>query len=181
MGEDYKKKYRKNLGALEWIDSIVLSVALLALLFTFGVRVIRVSGHSMEPTLQDQELILVSSAPYAAAYGDIVVVDQYTPHGSPLVKRVIGMAGDTIDIDFAAGVVYRNGEALEEPYTAAPTYLQEGVVFPVTVPEGAVFIMGDNRNDSWDSRATEIGFIDVRDVMGQGLYHVLPPRAIGAA
>ena len=80
-----------------------------------------------------------------------------------------GIGGDTIDIDFQAGVVYRNGEPLDEPYTAEPTYLQESVTFPVTVPQGCLFVMGDNRNHSTDSRDTRVGFIDVGDVLGRVL------------
>ena len=101
-----------------------------------------------------------------------MVSDEYTSYGRPLVKRVIGMAGDTIDIDFENGVVYRNGNALDEPYTAEPTYLQETVTFPVTVPEGCIFVMGDNRNNSTDSRSASVGFIDTRDVLGRVIMQV---------
>ena len=80
---------------------------------------------------------------------------------------MIGIEGDTIDIDFQNGIVYLNGEVLEEPYTAEPTYLQESVTFPVTVPEGCLFVMGDNRNHSTDSRDDRVGFVDERDVLGR--------------
>lgn len=114
-------------------------------------------------------------------YDDIVVVDGYTEYGRPLVKRVIGKGGDTIDIDFTAGIVYRNGEALDEPYTAEPTYLYESVDFPITVPDGCLFLMGDNRNNSTDSRDTRVGCVDERDIMGAAVLRVLPFGKIGAA
>lgn len=170
MAKQPKSRSEKNENMLEWFDSIVCAVVAIALIFTFGLRLVRVSGESMVPTLKNDEKILISSLPYAPEYGDIVVIDQYTAHGEPLVKRVIGQAGDTIDIDFTAGVVYRNGEALSEPYTAEPTWLQESVQFPVTVPEGEIFVMGDNRNHSMDSRDQEIGCIDIRDVMGEKMF-----------
>lgn len=144
------------------------------LLFTFVARICLVDGASMNPGLQDQDRVIITSQPYRPAYGDVVVVDSYTPHGKPLVKRVIGMAGDTIDIDFTAGVVYRNGQALEEPYTAEPTYLKEDRDFPLTVPEGTLFVMGDNRNHSLDSRSQEVGCIDPRDVLGKVLFRIFP-------
>lgn len=156
-----------NKSVLEWIDSVLMAVGLLALIFTFAVRAVRVDGISMVPTLRDQQLLLISSLPYRPNRGDVVVIDAYTEHGQTLIKRVIGIAGDTIDIDFRSGTVYRNGEALEEDYTAEPTYTRMDMDFPLTVPEGTVFVMGDNRNNSVDSRKSEIGFVDVRDIMGK--------------
>ena len=108
------------------------------------------------------------------------IVDSYIPYGKPLVKRVIGKAGDTIDIDFTAGIVYRNGEALDEPYTAEPTYTYEGMDFPLTVPDNCLFLMGDNRNGSKDSRSTDIGCVDTRDILGTALWRILPFSKIGA-
>lgn len=166
MRERFNRRFRHNRDALEWYEAIVLAVVAVALVFTFGVRMIRVQGESMVPTLQNGQRLLITSFPHQLHYGDIVIIDEYTSYGKPLVKRVIGMAGDTIDIDFEQGVVYRNGEALDEPYTAEPTYLQETVDFPVTVPEGCIFVLGDNRNYSTDSRDERVGFVDLRDVLG---------------
>ena len=163
----FNKKFRRNKDNLEWLEAIVLAVVAVALIFTFGVRMIRVDGESMLPTLQDGQRLMFSSYPYPPQRGDFVVTDAYTAYGDPLVKRVIGIEGDTIDIDFQNGIVYLNGEVLEEPYTAEPTYLQESVTFPVTVPEGCLFVMGDNRNHSTDSRDDRVGFVDERDVLGR--------------
>mgnify|MGYP000835490180 FL=1 len=120
MGAAFKARYRRNKETLEWYDALAMAVAIIALVFTFGVRIGKVDGHSIYQTLSDGERILINLLK-APDYGDIVVVDGYTDYGKPLVKRVIGMGGDTIDIDFEAGIVYRNGVALEEPYTAEPT------------------------------------------------------------
>ena len=108
-----------------------------------------------------------------------MVVDSYIPHGRPLVKRVIGVAGDVIDIDFANGIVTRNGDILEEPYIAELTTMYEGMDFPLTVPERTVFLMGDNRNHSKDSRDPEIGCVDVRDILGTPQLRISPFRAVG--
>ena len=108
-----------------------------------------------------------------------MVIDRNTQEESNLIKRVIGCAGDVIDIDFQQGVVYRNGEALDEPYINEPTFLQMDVEFPVTVPEGCIFVMGDNRNHSDDSRDSEIGMVDTRRVMGKALFRFFPLDRIG--
>ena len=175
-----EKRVTHNKNLLEELDSIVLSLLAIVLVFSFGVRICRVDGSSMNPGLLDGERVLISSLPYRPAYGDVVVVDSDIEYGKPLVKRVIGLPGDTIDIDFGSGVVYRNGQALDEPYTAEPTYLKEEKDFPLTVPAGSLFVMGDNRNHSLDSRSTEIGFIDERDILGKALFRIMPFNKAGA-
>lgn len=179
MARALKDRYRRNRGTLEWYDALAVAVAAIAVVFTFAVRVVQVDGSSMNPTLYNGERILIATF-LQPDYDDVVIIDSYIPYGKPLVKRVIGKAGDVIDIDFDSGVVYRNGEALDEPYTAEPTWTYESVDFPITVPEGCLFIMGDNRNNSKDSRDEEIGCVDSRDVLGVALYRVMPFDKIGA-
>ena len=180
MAMPFKDRYKRNKDILEWYDALAVAVAVIALVFTFGLRVVQVDGHSMQPTLLNGERLLMTPLK-TPDYGDVVIVDSYIPYGKPLVKRVIGMGGDTIDIDFEAGIVYRNGAALEEPYTAEPTYLFESVEFPITVPDGCLFLMGDNRNNSTDSRDVSVGCVDERDIMGAAVLRVLPFGKIGAA
>lgn len=168
-----------NKNIIEWIEAVIWATVVLLLLFTFVVRVVHVDGDSMNPTLIDGERLLISSFPYTPEHGDIVVTDKYTKYGKVLIKRVIGCPGDTIDIDFTAGVVYRNGYPLTEPYTAAPTYRPEGTAFPLTVPDGYLFLMGDNRNESLDSRSKDVGLVDVRDVLGKVIWRILPYQKMG--
>ena len=175
-----KKRYNRNKGILEWYDALAVAVAVIALIFTFVIRIVQVDGSSMNPSLFDGERILIATF-LQPDYGDVVIIDSYIPYGKPLVKRVIGMTGDTIDIDFQTGIVYRNGQALSEPYTAEPTWTYEGVDFPLAVPEGCLFIMGDNRNNSKDSRDAEIGCVDTRDVLGVAIWRLLPFGKMGAA
>lgn len=174
-----KKRAQSARDVLDWVDSIVWAVVVLLLVFTFAVRVVRVDGDSMNYTLLDGEKLLISSLPYTPRHGDIVVTDAGTNYGKVIIKRVIGCPGDTIAIDFTSGVVYRNGEPLEEPYAAAPTFLEEGTQFPVTVPDGKLFLMGDNRNVSLDSRSTELGLVDVRNIMGRVLLRLTPLNKLG--
>ena len=175
-----KKRYNRNKGILEWYDALAVAVAVIALIFTFVIRIVQVDGSSVNPSLFDGERILIATF-LQPDYGDVVIIDSYIPYGKPLVKRVIGMTGDTIDIDFQTGIVYRNGQALSEPYTAEPTWTYEGVDFPLAVPEGCLFIMGDNRNNSKDSRDAEIGCVDTRDVLGVAIWRLLPFGKMGAA
>ena len=131
----------------------------------------------MVPTLQDGDRLLVTTSLLSGdyEYGDIVIIQKGSfAGGEPIVKRVIATEGQTVDIDFDAGVVYVDGTALEEPYTREPTWTQEGTEFPLTVPEGCVFVMGDNRNDSDDSRDSALGPVDTRCVLGRALLLAVP-------
>ena len=142
-------------------------------------RLIGVDGHSMVPTLQDGDRLLVlNSMLYDDyKYGDIVVLRKETFLEEPIVKRVIATEGQTVDIDFDEGVVYVDGQALEEDYIREPTYLDEGLAFPITVPEGCIFLLGDNRNNSMDSRDPSLGPVDVRCVIGKAVALVFPGKS----
>lgn len=161
----------------EWVQALVCSVLAVVVIFTFVIRLIGVDGHSMVPTLQDGDRLLVTTSLISSdyRYGDIVIIQKGTfADGDPIVKRVIATEGQTVDIDFAAGVVYVDGQPLEEPYINEPTYVDEGTQFPLTVPEGAVFVMGDNRNRSDDSRNAELGTVDTRYVIGKAVFLLFP-------
>ena len=169
----------KNTSILEWFDSLLFALTLVLILLLFVVRTVNVDGESMVPTLQDGDQLLARSLLYTPESGDVVVVDGYTKFGAPLVKRVIGVGGDTVDIDFDKGIVMVNGVVLEEPYISAPTTRAFDVSFPVTVPEGQLFLLGDNRPFSKDSRHSEIGFIDERDILGEVVFRLMPVSSFG--
>ena len=112
-------------------------------------------------------------------HGDIVVISKKSfDDGKPIVKRVIAVEGQTVDIDFENAVVYVDGVALEEPYINSPTSFNEGNTFPLTVAENCIFVLGDNRNNSMDSRFSSIGMIDERCVLGKVLFIVLPGQVV---
>ena len=161
-------------GMLEWYEALISAALVLVLIFSFFFRIIQVDGSSMVPTLVNGDKLIVWGAGYTPQRGDVVIVDSYTSYGKPLVKRVIAKGGDTVSIDYATGTVAVNGEVLQEDYIAEPTYLGYDVTFPYTVPEGTVFVMGDNRNQSLDSRSTYVGCIDERDILGRVLVCFMP-------
>jgi len=161
------------------LHDLVYILAAVALVFTFFVRVITVDGSSMEPTLQEQDqLVLLSNLWYRDPQrGDIVVVQIPEFSQDPIVKRVIAVEGDVVDIDFQAGTVCVNGEVLEESYVNGPTnrhFGTYGVSFPMEIEDNCVFLLGDNRNLSYDSRFSAIGQVDQRNVMGKVIYLMLP-------
>mgnify|MGYP001510980934 CR=1 FL=1 len=161
----------------EWAQALVCSVLAVVLLFTFVIRLIGVDGHSMVPTLQDGDRLLVLNAMLDNEFeaGDIVIIRKESfKDGEPIVKRVIATEGQTVDIDFVSGAVYVDGELLEEDYINEPTYVEEGTEFPLTVPEGSIFVMGDNRNHSSDSRSSDLGTVDTRYVIGKAVFLLFP-------
>ena len=160
----------------EWAQALVCSVLAVVLLFTFVIRLIGVDGHSMVPTLQDGDRLLVLNAMLDNdyEYGDIVVLRKDTFLEEPIVKRVIATEGQTVDIDFVSGAVYVDGDRLEEDSINEPTYGEEGTEFPLTVPEGSIFVMGDNRNHSSDSRSSDLGTVDTRYVIGKAVFLLFP-------
>ena len=169
-------KTAKGQGAFEWYEALISAALVLVLIFSFFFRIIQVDGESMVPTLQNGEKLIVWGAGYEPQRGDVVIVDSYTPYGKPLVKRVIAKGGDTICIDYETGTVAVNGEVLQEDYIAEPTYLGYDVEFPYTVPEGTVFVMGDNRNHSADSRYARLGCVDESRILGRVLLRIIPGR-----
>ena len=167
----------------EWIQCLVIALICCVLLFVFVARVIDVVGHSMVPTLQNGDKIVITRLAGDYEQGDIVVLRKETFREDPIVKRIIAVEGQTIDIDFERGIVYVDGVALDEPYVNELTYDREDFESyerPVVVPEGCVFVMGDNRNNSTDSRRATIGCVDTRYILGKAVFRIFPLRSAGA-
>lgn len=174
-----KKPEKKQATESELYENIrILAIVLVVLIlaFTFVVRVIVVSGPSMENTLKNGDAMLVWSLGYSPKQGDVVVLTQPDYQEDSIVKRVIAVGGQTIVIDYNNSTVIVDGEVLEEDY------IKEWMLVPayglgnydMTVPDGCVFVMGDNRNESADSRYPVIGVIDERCVIGKVLMVVFP-------
>ena len=175
--QEQEKQTAKGRDLYEWVQSLVGSVLVVVAIFTFVIRMMGVDGHSMLNTLQhgDRLLVVNSMLYHDYKYGDIVILRKNGVFDDdPIVKRGIAVEGQTVDIDFAEGIVYVDGEALEEDYIREPTYTAEGTEFPLTVPEGSIFVMGDNRNGSSDSRDYRLGTVDTRYVIGKAAFLIFP-------
>ena len=159
----------------DWIYCLLFALIVCVILFAFVFHVIDVVGSSMVPTLHNGDKMLVSGLFYKPKAGDVVVFKkkEYDPNKA-LVKRVIATEGQEINMDFANGIVYIDGEAIAEPYINELTYNKLDFIGPKTVPEGCVFVMGDNRNMSIDSRKKEIGMLDTRLILGKAYYVIYP-------
>ena len=164
----------------DWADALVYALIAIVLLFTLLIRMTGVIGDSMKPTLHQNDKLIISNLFYTPKQGDVVVVTKKSFRTEPIVKRVIATAGQTIDIHFDTGAVYVDGVLLEESYIAEATVRSGDMTFPLYVPEGYLFVMGDNRNHSTDSRFSEVGLIDERMVLGKVLFRVFPLNAIGS-
>lgn len=170
------EKQSAKMELFDWIQCVVSALVTGILLFVFVGRVVNVRGTSMYDTLNNNDKVICSKLFYTPKQGDIVV---FRPENTglfdySLVKRIIAVGGQTVDIDFTQGIVYVDGQALQEPYTYEPTWKQEDFSGPITVPEGKLFVMGDNRNGSTDSRSSAVGLIDQRDIIGKVYWLILP-------
>lgn len=173
-------------STFDWLEAAVFSLVLVTLIFSCICRTVGVNGDSMMDTLMDKDRLLLRTNFYTPRHGDVVVV-RIPGQQEPLIKRVIGVAGDTVQLDAIHNVIYRNGERLQEPYVNqyplayGVQWTDENVDHDGTIhiPEGKIFVLGDHRNLSRDSRDRSVRLIDVEDVMGQAFFRIFPFDKIG--
>ena len=175
-----KKTDEEKTSLFDWVEIIVTAMTACILIFLFIGRTVSVSGPSMESTLFDSERLIISKLFYTPKQGDIIVFRNSAYKDDPLVKRVIALEGQTVDIDFEKGVVYVDGKELDEPYVNSPTNRELDFEDEITVPEGCVFVLGDNRNRSNDSRDARIGCVDTRYILGKVLWRIMPLSRFGS-
>lgn len=155
------------------------AVIILMLFFSLVFRPAAVIGNSMLPNFSGGDRVACVHSFSGYERGDVVIISHATRKDESVIKRVIAVGGDMVDIDFYKGTVSVNGQVLDEPYVGTPTNLSYDMTFPVTVPEGKLFVLGDNRNDSIDSRSTDIGFINENKVLGKVVFRFYPFNKIG--
>ncbi|MCD7800500.1 MAG: signal peptidase I [Ruminococcus sp.] len=202
-GLEDEDKPQKNIidEFCDMVESVLFSIFTVILIFTFLFKVASVVGTSMVPTLQNDDKLIVSSAFYSNPKNqDIVIIDCENAHlledsdgdgnvddvyetaglNKTIVKRIIAVEGQTLDIDFENGNVYVDGEIINEPYINNLTLQDHGSFeYPITIPEGYVFVMGDNRGVSKDSRSDEVGLIPVDDIIGKVILRISPLENFG--
>ena len=207
LGDVAPKKNTSTLTfLLEYVELFVMCLAAILIVFSFFCRICSVSGESMLPTLKDGQLLLVSNLFYEPEPGDIVIFhqtsEQFTRFNEPIIKRVIATEGQHVLIDFTAGTMHIDGVLMQETYIQLVNTLGEEIgeyrvfaehhmqmvpyadgethrIFEATVPDGCLFVMGDNRNNSSDSRTNVIGFVDGRRVLGHVICRLTPTDAFG--
>ncbi len=182
---------------IEWLDVIATAIIAVVIIFSLVFRVATIDGDSMLNTLyggdingKNADKVIITNLGYEPKQGDIVVVSRNIENSiseqltseEPIIKRVVAVGGQTVNIDFQKGIVYVDGKVLDEPYISTPTVDQSDVQFPVYVPEGYIFVLGDNRGNSLDSRSSRIGengLIDTRYVLGHAIFRIFPLNRFG--
>jgi signal peptidase I len=176
---DMKNADAEKLKIYDWFQCIVSAVLCSILIFTYIGRINGIEGPSMMQTLQNGDKVILSNLFYHPEKGDIVFIKTDIFGEKPIVKRIIATEGQTVDIDFTQGTVSVDGQVLIEDYTNTKTNLEEGFDGPVVVPDGCVFVMGDNRNDSVDSRDNRIGYVNMQNILGKVYFVIIPGKGYG--
>ncbi len=188
VAEKPKKSFTKEV--IEWLEIFVVAIVAVIVIFTLFFRIATIDGPSMNNTLLNGQKVIISNFNYTPKQGDIIVISRNIENSveakssadTPIIKRVIATGGQTVNIDFSTGTVYVDDVPLKENYISSPTTNSYDVEFPKYVPEGYVFVLGDNRRVSLDSRSSQIGedgLVDERYILGKAYYRILPFDAAG--
>ena len=167
------------MSVFDILEPIVAALLVITIVFTLFFRIVNVSGRSMMPTLSNGDKIVISATGYEPQRGDIVVLSGAAGIKETIVKRIIAVGGDTLDINFMTGQVWVNGEVIDEPYIMEQTRNKGDFDRPIRIPEGYVFVMGDNRNHSADSREASVGVLKKEDFVGRAWIRIWPLNSIG--
>lgn len=176
--------------AYEWIDCAVITIIAILLVFTFLFNQVKIEGGSMNPTLMDEERVIVSDVLYTPEYGDIIVISSEVYDDTPIIKRVIATEGQWVDI-FDGVVSVGNTKDTMKPVGSefvgdiyTESVMSGGIYgshkYPIQVPENHVFVLGDNRSVSLDSRTTDVGFVSEDQILGKALYRIYPFDRFGS-
>lgn len=163
------------------ITFVVIAALLVSALFIFGIRIVTVDGPSMDTTLESGEKLVMTNFNYTPRTGDIIVVSKGASYDHPFIKRVIATGGQRLKLDYENDAIYVDGKKLEEPYTGGSAFDGNygNYTVPEVVPEGKLFVMGDNRYISKDSRSADIGLVDSKSVMGKAQIALFPFNRLG--
>ncbi len=168
-------------ACFEWLQAVMSAVIVVVILFTFIFRLVNVNGISMENTLFTNDKVVLTNLFYTPENGDIIVISHGAYYDKPLIKRVIATEGQKLRIDFETGKVYVNEALVDEPYIKGFTKMNDPYMeIPEVVPDGYVFVMGDNRSNSMDSRNTSVGLIKVEDIVGKAQFIIFPFNRMGS-
>lgn len=156
-------------------STFIIAMLVIFIAFTFFFRLVKVDGASMNPTLNHGDRIIISNFLYNPDYGDIIALSKKGAREESMIKRIIALPGDTVMIDFESHIITVNDKVIFEDYEVTEPISKPGdISFPLVVPDDSVFVLGDNRNDSVDSRTSEVGFIKLSEINGKALIRVLP-------
>ncbi|MGN1133088.1 MAG: signal peptidase I [Oscillospiraceae bacterium] len=187
VSENSKKKSSVLDNILEWLESFAFAIFVVILIFTFVLRTVVVKGKSMEPNFHDKDRLIITHIIDSPDKGDVVVVNSYNCNKT-LIKRCIGTAGDDVVINYNTNKITVNGKEIADDYIKAPMidsvffnseYQTASGIYEYKVPEGKIFVLGDNRNNSKDSRFEDVSFIDNSDVLGKVVLRIMPFEDFG--
>ena len=178
--ETIQKPFNWKKEVLDWVVSIALALIIALLIRKYVVTLVKVDGPSMNPTLTHGDTLFTRRIFYKPEVGDIIIFRPPNSPKTPYVKRVIALEGQTVDIDRETGGVTVDGVLYDEPYILEPIRRHGDMEFPFTVPEDTVFVLGDNRNNSHDSRDSDVGAVPVKNIIGKAQIRLLPFSSFGS-